>query len=243
MPITVVTHRDDVGAPTSRDVLAAADRFQITDSNLEVFAGRQLVAHYPSGNWLNAFVDEPVRVLTTSPLGKVESSWVEVDPGVNVHLDFLDGFLDLPVPGARGTSSSAAGVAPGGPPPWLDVPRADGGLEVWRSSPRPTQVGPEREVPVDRESFQTVAFTPKDLTVEGAEPPVEDEPVRMRQLRFRPRIYRAAHADGAPPDADESSGQPRMQRIVFRPKVYRAARPAEPGPEPEPSDEGADPTD
>lgn len=235
MPITVVTHRDDVGAPTSRDVLAAGDRFQVKDSNLEVFAGRDMIALYPSGNWLSVVVDETVRVLSTSPLGTVESSWVEVDPGLNVHLDFLDGFLGLEVP-----KGSASASTPGAPPPWIDVPRADGGLEVWRGQARPGQLGPDRETPVDREAFQPVAFAPKDLTVDAPEAPADDAPPpRMRQLRFRPRIYRAAHGSGSA--ADETSDAPRMQRITFRPRMYRGARP--PAPEPTDQEPAADDTE
>ncbi|GAB2482092.1 hypothetical protein [Jatrophihabitans fulvus] len=266
MPITVVTHRDDVGAPTSRDVLAAADRYVIKNSALEVLAEGRIVAHYPSGNWLSVFVDEPVRVLSTSPLGKDATSWVEVDPGLNVHLDFLDGHMGAdafrvadrgsaptshtsaaspasaasPTSAASAASAASPGVAaptaaPASPPPWADMRPSTGPVYDPEADQRRPSVA---DVPADKDAFMPVAFAPRPLRPpeesQDEQPPRE----RMQQLRFRPRIFRAAHGDGTTPAADPPSDRPRMQRIAFRPRVYRAAQqPPQPAPEPDDADE------
>ena len=68
MPITVVIARDDVGAPTTREVFAEGVKYEIDNGELVIISGRpQRVATYGSGNWLSVYLDDNVEVIVTKP--------------------------------------------------------------------------------------------------------------------------------------------------------------------------------
>ncbi|HEY2167047.1 MAG TPA: hypothetical protein VGH01_07765 [Jatrophihabitantaceae bacterium] len=75
MSITVVTARDENGAPSTQEVYAAANRYKITDSNLEILTpDPKLIATYGSGNWMSVHVDNEVEVITKKPDEDEDSS-------------------------------------------------------------------------------------------------------------------------------------------------------------------------
>jgi len=63
MTITVVTARDENGAPSTREVLRDGDRYRIVSGNLEIISSaREALGFYASGNWLSVHVGENVTV-------------------------------------------------------------------------------------------------------------------------------------------------------------------------------------
>jgi hypothetical protein len=66
MSITVIIARDDVGAPTTREIYEAGAKFTTEGGDLSIISARpQLLATYGSGNWLSVHVDDNVEVITT----------------------------------------------------------------------------------------------------------------------------------------------------------------------------------
>jgi hypothetical protein len=75
MSITVVIARDDVGAPTTREVYANGVKFTTENGDLSIVSGKpQLLATYGSGNWLSVHVDDFVDVVVTRPPEDEDSS-------------------------------------------------------------------------------------------------------------------------------------------------------------------------
>lgn len=95
MSITVVIARDDVGAPTTREVYEDGAKFTTENGDLSIVSGKpQLLATYGSGNWLSVHVDDFVDVRVTRSEDDSESS------------DFSDPFADLS-DDSEGSESSA----------------------------------------------------------------------------------------------------------------------------------------
>ena len=66
MSITVIIARDDVGAPTTREVYADGVKYSSDNGNLDIISAKpQLLATYGSGNWLSVHIDDSVEVMTT----------------------------------------------------------------------------------------------------------------------------------------------------------------------------------
>jgi hypothetical protein len=68
MSITVVIARDDVGAPSTREVYETGVKFTTESGDLSILSDRpQLLARYGSGNWLSVHVDDNVTVISEKP--------------------------------------------------------------------------------------------------------------------------------------------------------------------------------
>jgi hypothetical protein len=68
MSITVVIARDDVGAPTTREIYETGVKYSAEGGDLSILSAKpQLLATYGSGNWLSVYVDENVTVVSTKP--------------------------------------------------------------------------------------------------------------------------------------------------------------------------------
>lgn len=68
MPITVVITRDDVGAPSTREVYETGVKYQVEGGDLMIYSGKpQLLGTYGSGNWMSVYVDENVSVISIKP--------------------------------------------------------------------------------------------------------------------------------------------------------------------------------
>ncbi|HEY7008630.1 MAG TPA: hypothetical protein VH395_06815 [Jatrophihabitantaceae bacterium] len=68
MSITVVIARDDVGAPSTREVYETGVKYSAEGGDLSIFSAKpQLLATYGSGNWLSVYVDDNVEVISTKP--------------------------------------------------------------------------------------------------------------------------------------------------------------------------------
>lgn len=79
MSITVVIARDDVGAPSTREIYETGVKFTTESGDLSILSDRpQLLARYGSGNWLSVHVDDNVTVVSEKP---AESSDDDFDFG------------------------------------------------------------------------------------------------------------------------------------------------------------------
>jgi hypothetical protein len=68
MSITVVIARDDVGAPSTREVYETGVKFTTESGDLSILSDRpQILARYGSGNWLSVHVDDNVTVISEKP--------------------------------------------------------------------------------------------------------------------------------------------------------------------------------
>jgi hypothetical protein len=84
MSITVIIARDEVGAPTTREVYENGVKFSTENGDLSIVSAKpQLLATYGSGNWLSVHVDDAVQVLVDRPDDGGDSG------------DFGDSFGDL----------------------------------------------------------------------------------------------------------------------------------------------------
>jgi hypothetical protein len=68
MPITVVITRDDVGAPSTREVYETGVKYQVEGGDLMIYSARpQLLGTYGSGNWMSVYMGDAVEVISTKP--------------------------------------------------------------------------------------------------------------------------------------------------------------------------------
>jgi hypothetical protein len=68
MAVTVIVARDEHGGPTTREVFATANKYVISDGNLDVIMqGAGALGTYGSGNWLSVYMDDSVEVTTIKP--------------------------------------------------------------------------------------------------------------------------------------------------------------------------------
>jgi hypothetical protein len=66
MAVTVIITRDDTGAPTTQEVYAEANKYAVSEGNLEVILhGTGILGTYPSGNWQSVFMDSSVERIVT----------------------------------------------------------------------------------------------------------------------------------------------------------------------------------
>lgn len=90
MSITVVIARDDVGAPTTREVYESGAKFTTENGDLSIVSGKpQLLATYGSGNWLSVHVDDFVDVRVTRSEEDDDSSDFD-DPSADASDDSGD---------------------------------------------------------------------------------------------------------------------------------------------------------
>lgn len=250
MSITVVTTRDDAGAPSSREVYAVGARYAIGNSNLEIFSAEsRLLALYPSGSWTSVHVDDNVRVV---PAGSEDASDVgsafdeALGPDVAVDAD-ADAEIGADSVGLDLADESVVGADPHRAEPDAEPPVEHDVTPEPEPVATLTRPQPARPQPVEDDAVRTategetgrspllrpVVFAPKTYqAARGADagPTPGSTPESagsgMRLVAFRPRIYRAARGAHAAPKPGSTSEpvETRMQRVVFRPKTYRAAR-------------------
>lgn len=68
MPICVVITRDEVGAPSTREVYETGVKYTVEGGDLMIYSGKpQLLGTYGSGNWLSVYVDDNVEVISIKP--------------------------------------------------------------------------------------------------------------------------------------------------------------------------------
>jgi hypothetical protein len=68
MSVSVIIARDEHGAPSTREFYPTADRYVISDGNLDVAVqGVGTLGTYGSGNWLSVYTDDVVEVITVKP--------------------------------------------------------------------------------------------------------------------------------------------------------------------------------
>jgi hypothetical protein len=68
MSITVVTARDEYGAPSTREVYEDGAKFVNDNGNLDILTAKpQLIATYGSGNWMSVHLGDSVTVITKTP--------------------------------------------------------------------------------------------------------------------------------------------------------------------------------
>jgi hypothetical protein len=76
MSITVVIARDDVGAPSTREVFESGVKFTTEGGDLSILSDRpQLLAKYGSGNWLSVYIDDNVTVISEKPAESSDDSF------------------------------------------------------------------------------------------------------------------------------------------------------------------------
>jgi hypothetical protein len=76
MSITVVIARDDVGAPSTREVFETGVKFTTEGGDLSILSDRpQMLAKYGSGNWLSVYVDDNVTVISEKPAESSDDSF------------------------------------------------------------------------------------------------------------------------------------------------------------------------
>ena len=226
MPIAVVVTRDDVGAPTTREIYARGERYRIGDGNLQILsADSRVLALYGSGNWLSAYVAGTVAVTSmgkdcslagqatadesraAEPSDAVSTEATEPTDAEAMDADGVLGdrlAIDAPPDTSAGTGSARADVT--------GTRAADAekgiGRPGWMQPVvfRPRKLAPVRpakEAPAASPGMRTVAFRPKTFTRgdagEAAPPAGEPGP---RPVVFRRRTYRAVLIETEPGSAD-----------------------------------------
>lgn len=227
MPITVVTHRDDVGAPTNREVYAAGGSWRRGPSGLEIYsADRRLVATYPDGNWLSIYVDNSVRVHTE---GRPEEEPVPRLAGAAAPAPPRAAPLAAAVAARSGTSTRDDAVLvpdeilPAEPEPATALVPDD---ESDRAGPttidgEPVDAEPIDTEPVDAEAAVGSVDEPADTATEkperrqAAPERPSSVPAGMRAVTFRPRTIRPARRP------EEPSRPTHMRPLVFRTRTIR----------------------
>lgn len=205
MSITVVTVRDDDGAPLTREVYASGDRYTTSGGILEILSAEpKALALYPSGNWLSAYIDDAVTVIAGVPRGRIGSGddIADVDPNVAPEI-----------------ASEAASVAGFDAVSNTDSSGRDRESDVDAGGKQPAPVRPERvEHPAPAAHsrwMRTVVFRP--ITSKPARAHQDDGPDRshIRPVVFASRTYRAARprprpGAQAPAETKNDDGPPRL---------------------------------
>jgi hypothetical protein len=229
MPIAVVVTRDDVGAPTTREIYARGDRYRIGDGNLQVLsADSRVLALYGSGNWLSAYVAGTVTVTSMgkdcSLAGEATADEVPADGPTDTEPTAADP-TDAELTAADPTDAEPPAVEP------TDTePTAVSSAPASRPEAPPDRVPavadgrpPARAADAEKDRgrpgwMQPVVFRPRKLAQNR---PAEDQPVaqsRMRTVAFRPKTFTRGDAGEAASPAGESGPRP----VVFRRRTYRA---------------------
>jgi hypothetical protein len=212
MSLTVVTVRDENGAPSTLESYAGASRYRIGDGNLEIISpDKQILGLYDSGNWLSVYAGNSVKVIS-----------------VGTVLEFSPGDTDFPSPGDTDSSSPGdAGVGAAASP---TEPEAEENVGAASNSHEPTAPTPAPRPapapPLDRPV--------SERAIEFVTPP--ERPSWLRPVVVRPRALRPRSAGTQAPAPAAS----RMMRVVVRPRA-RAAAPAEPPTRDSTQPEGSEP--
>lgn len=235
MPIAVVVTRDDVGAPTTREIYAHGDRYRIGDGNLQVLsADSRVLALYGSGNWLSAYVAGTVTVTSMGKdcsLGAVsaaEGGSAAPDAPEEEAPGGGDLFAADPVvheavadeaPADEAPADEAAAAQLGGDA----VAVRHGSVPGPGALPDPVPaVARKRAADAETDSIRPgwmppVVFRPHKLaaTRPAQDPP--DAPRGMRTVAFRPKTFVRGTAAEPPAPARDPGPRP----VVFRRRTYR----------------------
>jgi hypothetical protein len=236
MKITVVTTRDDLGAPATREVYAAADRYAIADGNLEVLsAKRELLALYGSGNWFSVFVNDSVKVISGG-------SEADLSTDLDFESDSDPASADLDVAAEPETGADAGFAATDADdnafsyasPDEADTAQTAGDVPARSEAGERDRVRPATP-PAETGRppwMRPVAFGPKALKPRKDDAGRADPSSRMRPVAFGPKALEPRKDDAGPADP-----RSRMRQVVIRPRTYRAAPPqAEPPAQADPGD-------
>jgi hypothetical protein len=225
MSLTVVTVRDENGAPSTLESYAGASRYRIGDGNLEIISpNKQILGLYESGNWLSVYAGDSVKVIS-----------------IGTVLAFTPGDTESFSPGDTDSSSSPGDTEPdpvevgsaAEPEPEVDASSIE--PEVDASSIEPDA---EEDVGAASNADEPTAPTPAPRQTPvprpAVDPPVSDRPIEfvtpperpswLRPVVIRPRALRSPRSAGTQLPSPAAS---RMMRVVVRPRA-RAAAPAEP---------------
>jgi hypothetical protein len=225
MSVTVVTVRDDNGAPSGREAYADGVRYTTRGGDLEVFSVTlQPLALYPSGNWLSVYMDDSVVVAAGPPqyiptgepqyaaspplyTGPTAAEAV-IAPGADDASEARHS--DSVSPAEPGSVRDAPTRAPAAKP---DVPPAlPPGMRAVVFRPRPYQTPPDDERPAERRHSQLrpVAIRPRATPPTKQDDPAPEAGPRLRPVAFRGRTYREpepeADPSDDPPEGDDSTG-------------------------------------
>jgi len=223
MTITVVTVRDENGAPSAREVLRRGDTYKIVSGNLEIISSaREALGLYPSGNWLSVYVGDCVTV---------KSAGSEPEPGGGFGTS-----PDADVAPVVGASVNQAAAA------------TDRALQVTESTPgevvaqdaeilvrpepdlsRPSSVAGFGSTP---ETTRRPGMRPVVFRVKAQKPKERDPDPPPHNGRMRPVTFRVKAARPKAPDPDPPPHNGRMRPVIIRPRTYAPERDDPPTPRP-----------
>ncbi|MDT4892530.1 MAG: hypothetical protein QOE97_1565 [Pseudonocardiales bacterium] len=233
MSVTVVTVRDDNGAPSAREMYADGARYTIGGGDLEIIsATSHLLGLYPSGNWLSVYMDDSVIVASGPPeyTGRAApASGTADDPTAQTDDPQADDpHADDPQAdaGVDATAGSPPDVEPVEPAARFDAAQPVTGetdhaveaVETVRDLPEPTEVPPALPP-----GMRAVVFRPRVYKIP---PSGNDKPADRRHSQLRPVVVRPK-ASPVPPKQEERPAEnehPGMRPVVFRGRAYRAAQ-------------------
>jgi hypothetical protein len=240
MSLTVVTVRDENGAPSTLESYAGASRYRIGDGNLEIMApDKQILGLYDSGNWLSVYAGDSVKVISVgtvlafTPVDLDSSSPADLDSSSPDDTDFSSpDDTDFSSPGDTEADPVELGSAAELEPevdassiePEVDAsstePEAEENVVAAANSDEPTAPTPApRQRPVPGPAVDP---PPSNRAIDFVTP--TERPPWLRPVAVRPRALRAPRSAGTQAPAPAAS---RMMRVVIRPRA-RAAAPAEP---------------
>jgi hypothetical protein len=241
MSLTVVTVRDENGAPSTLESYAGASRYRIGDGNLEIMSpDKQILGLYDSGNWLSVYAGDSVKVISVgavldfSPPGDTDTS----SPGDTDSSSL--GETDTSAPGE--TDTSAPGDTDSSSPGDTETDPVELGSaadpEVDASSIEPVDTSPTEPDVKENVGAASIADEPKaprPAPRPAADPPVSERAIEfvtpperpswLRPVVIRPRALRAPRSAGTQPPTPAAS---RMMRVVVRPRARPASAQAEP---------------
>ncbi|MDP9094456.1 MAG: hypothetical protein M3N95_16345 [Actinomycetota bacterium] len=223
MSLTVVTVRDENGAPSARETYAGGSRYRTGNGDLEIMSpNQQILGLYPSGNWLSVYVHDCLRVVPTTP-GEFSSespspsdTQTELDSPLagdtETELDNPAAADTEPDPVDRGLAAELEPVAesdaePGAEPaPAAEVERPLGerGASVGAPTTRPPGMMP-------------VVIRPRTFRPPRGEEDQAPTPSRMMRVVVRPRTITGARSEQSPPPVAS-----RMRIVTVRPRSHQA---------------------
>jgi hypothetical protein len=199
MTITVVTVRDDNGAPSTRELFRGGETYKIVSGNLEIISSaREALGLYPSGNWLSVYVGDCVRV---KPAGS------EPDPA--------GGFATSPDAEVAAVVGASVSQPSAGTEPALQVTEPMSGEDVARGAEILVRPKPDLHRPPGVDAFGSTPETTRRrgmrpvvfrMKAPKPKPPAPDPPShngRMRPVIIRPRTYARERDDPPTPSPDE----------------------------------------
>jgi hypothetical protein len=238
MSLTVVTVRDENGAPSTLESYAGASRYRVGDGNLEIISpNQQILGLYESGNWLSVYAGDSVKVISIGPVlafspGDLESSApVDTDSSGDTEAGPVElGSAAEPEPEMDASSTEQDADASSTEPDAEENVGAASNADVPTAptpAPRQTPVpGPPADQPVSERAIEFVTPT--------------ERPPWLRPVAIRPRALRAPRSAGTQVPSPAAS---RMMRVVVRPRASRAASAhGEPLPPDATQPDGSEPT-